>query len=372
MTNRPDFCAAVKEIIIGMAGKIVSLKVRSAGWLAKLRKVRIREKIRKVWKNFAPEIRKIRPLKSVKKLLRKFSGSWKIVIGCLGSFMFFYYFLGAALTENIDAVTMYKLPPQKTDKSEMVNAMSFLLNREIDEKMWTPNLPAVFPASILDNMPNFQVGIIKAICDNVSRMRKFMPVTLSQATDLKTALELLRYPPNVWLMSRKGTFGLAPSSNAQYRKARKELQKFNHDGNFAATQQNFTVYLEKLSGSLQKLIQKNEEHIQEHSSDVFDFESDNRFYFSLGYAFSVKQIAEAASLDFKEIILQNDVYTEWTYLLSSLQKIVNFNPYIVRNAELDSQTAPNHLIVQNYFLQRALVAIMQMRIALTKSNEHGV
>lgn len=56
-------------------------------------------------------------------------------------------------------------------------------------------------------------------------------------------------------MSRKGTFGLAPSSNAQYRKARRELLKIN-DEPLVLEEQEFNSYLSHLAKSLRFYVQK--------------------------------------------------------------------------------------------------------------------
>lgn len=302
-----------------------------------------------------------------KKISRKLSDSWKLVLSCLFCFLFFYYIIGSLLVENMSIRQVYQLPKEKSEKSETLNAMAFLINREIDAKMWTPNLPFVFPAYILDNMPNFQIGIMSAVRGASITVKNFRRLTPAQTERIKKADELLRYPPNIWIMSRKGTFGLAPSSNAQYRKARRELLKIN-DEPLVLEEQEFNSYLSHLAKSLRLYVQKNDSQIIEHSSQILDTKSDDVFYKARGFAFGAWQIALAAGADFKSVIVRNNVYTEWTYLISSLQKTAEFKPLYIRNGKLGGLTGANHLIVQNYYLERALVAVLNIQNKLQENH----
>lgn len=372
MMQLPDVQNVWAEIKVLADRFWVKLKIHAQKIRLRQQSYQYKEKAQVLWKKFRQTLKKIKPLKLTKRIMRRLSDSWRLLLGGMCVFLFVYYALGSSLAENIDTSPVYFQPKQKSDNSEMIKAMAALINREVDEKMWTPNLPLIFPATILDNMPNFQIGVIKSVRDSTAGMRHFTKLSKQQSENLKAALQLLRYPPDVWLMNRRGTFGLAPSSNAQYRKARNELIKFNDDGYFAVDAANFAAYLEYLSMSLRKIAKKNEEHVQEYSADFWDFKADNRFYQTRGYVFGARQVLEAAGQDFKPVILKYDVYTEWTFLLSSLQKAADFSPLIVRDGKAESQFVPNHLIVQNYFLERALAALERIRAVLAKGTDNAV
>lgn len=302
----------------------------------------------------------------VKKISKKISSSRKVFIRSICGFLLVYYGLGSLFVENMNVTHTYPLPKVSRQKSETIGTLAFLINREIDKKMWTPNLPAAFPAYVLDNMPNFQIGIITAVRDGAGTMRNFVNKTPEQQKHIKKAEELLRYSPYIWLTAKKGKVGLAPSANAQYRKARIELLKYN-DEDFILYQADFETYLTRLSGALRRLIQKNDSRIIEHSSSLLDTKADDVFYMTRGYAFASWQIALAMGFDFKKLIVQYDVYNEWTYLLSSLQKAAEFKPLYVRNGKLGGIFGANHLLVQNYYLERALVAATQIKDKIGKS-----
>lgn len=330
-----------------------------------LRHENYRERFQILWINIKTfKLKKV--WRGVKKISKKISSSRKVFLRSVCGFLLVYYGLGSLFVENMNVTHTYPLPKVSRQKSETIGTLAFLINREIDKKMWTPNLPAAFPAYVLDNMPNFQIGIMTAVRDSAGTMRNFVNKTPEQQKHIKKAEELLRYSPYIWLTAKKGKVGLAPSANAQYRKARIELLKYN-DEDFILYQADFETYLTRLSGALRRLIQKNDSRIIEHSSSLLDTKADDVFYMTRGYAFASWQIALAMGFDFKKLIVQYDVYNEWTYLLSSLQKAAEFKPLYVRNGKLGGIFGANHLLVQNYYLERALVAATQIKDKIGKS-----
>lgn len=355
----PEVLSAAKSPFLQAISRKVSAlwdKVRKFDWHKQLNKAH------KIYHKMQPKLQK------VKKITLKAVSHWKFLTLFLPSFIFFYYFLGSMMAENIDVTTEYNLAEKHLPMFETADSMSFLLKREVDDKMWTPNLPFIFPASILDNMPNFQEGIVAGVRGIVPVIKHFEQNTDAQKDDIKAAAKLLSYPPNVWLMSRKGKFNLAPSSNAQYRKAAAELHKFAKDGVFLPKAEDLDALLQKISTNLQKITVRNEEQQREKSTDWIDTSSDDLFYFGKGYAFALWQISKTLGADFREIILEKNLYAEWTYLVNSLKKAAEFEPMIVRNGAPDSLFKPNHLIMQNFYLQRAIVAAQKIRNGVLKES----
>ncbi len=323
---------------------------------------KIRNTIRQYIRKVLPQLRKIR--KATLKVMKH----WKFITIFLPSFLFFYYFFGSMLAENTDVTAEYKLPDKRLPMFETTDGMSYLLKREVDDKMWTPNLPFVFPASILDNMPNFQIGIVSGVKEMIPAIRRFEQNTDAQKNDIKAAYELLNYPPDVWLMAHRGKFNLAPSSNAQYRKAAKELQNFTKDGVFLPQTKDLDILLRQINKNLQKITLRNEALQREHATDWIDTSSDDAFYYGKGYAFALWQITDTIAFDFKDVILEHNLYTEWTYLSNSLRKAAELKPFVVRNGAPENLTIPNHLIMQSFYLQRAMIAAEQIRNKLLKEN----
>ena len=327
----------------------------------------------------AQYIRKIQTLrrkkclrwKKIYKFLRKISNrSYKIIIA-FPLFIVFYYLIGSLISENIDTQTEYKLANKHLPKLETAECMSFLIKREVDTKIWTPNLPFIFPAYVLDNMPNFQTGIIKATYDTAKILRKFERNNEPQKKNIKAATELLNYPPDIWLMSKKSKLNLSPSSNSQYRKAGHELHQYSQNGAFSPLKNDFLLLLSATEDNLQNLVRKNENYQQENMLLWIDFHVDDYFYQNKGYAFALWQIYKVLGSDYKEIILQYNSYVEWTHVLSSLRKAAEFEPFIIRNGKPDSLTAPNHLLLQNFYIQRAISAIEKVHNNILKEKQNA-
>lgn len=341
------------------------------------------QKFQQVIKNLYDNLAKKFNIKSIKShtkallpdwcktILKSVYKIWKILFAGLACFLFFYYFLGSQIAEDIDVQTQYLLPKNKSDKMETANAMSFLLKREIDDKMWTPNLPPLFPAYVLDNMPNFQIGIVDAVRDINIVLQRMEGINAEQYDDLQQAGQMLNYAPNIWLLSKKDAFNIAPSSNTQYRKAAKYLRKFNERADFLPQASHLPRFMEQISRKLTKLVLKSEEHQQEHGSDIVDLHADDVFYHNCGYAFALSQIVKALGADYKDEILRHNVYTEWTYLLSSLQKAAAFQPVVVRCGKPNDLLTPNHLTEQNFYLTRALVAVEKIRTAMAQGEANA-
>ena len=314
------------------------------------------------------KLRKTSAYRFLKKFLKKLSDSWKIILTVVPLFLIFYYGLGSYVVENIDVKTEYKI--EKNDNVPLfktADGMAFLVRREVDDKMWTPNLPMIFPAYVLDNMPNFQIGVINAVKDIAGTLRYFKSNTEAQNKDIRAAYKLLSYAPNVWIMSRKGKFNLAPSSNSQYRKAANELRKFMRDGIYKPEADDLRLLLKKISAKLQKLTLASEEHVSENSETGLDRQADNLFYNHKGYAFAMWQMSKVAGRDYKEIIVKNDLYEDWVRMSASLQRAAEFSPLIIRNGKADSSFTPNHLLLQNYYLLRAISAAEKIRGNLSEA-----
>lgn len=351
--EKPSFPPLLKQ-------KLLNLLNRVNGVFDKIKKYPYQKRIKSLKKQ---KINRI-----FLRYYRKITSSWRLFCSCFAGFLFIYYILGGLIVDDTSVTFVYPQAKEKNQKSEMVNAMAFLINREIDHKMWTPNLPFIFPAYILDNTPNFQIGVIYSVRDITGLLKNFSGPNAAQKKNLKKAYEYLQYSPYIWLLSQTGSFSIAPSANAQYRKARNELLQYNKEGVFPISALEFEKYLAKINQSLQVLCSRNDNQITEHSDDWFDFSADDVFYRAKGFAFGYWQIAEAVGVDYKAVILQYNVYTEWTHLLASLRKTAEFQPLIVRNANPESSFAPNHLAVQNYYLKRAQAAALQILAKIRREN----
>ena len=277
-------------------------------------------------------------------LKKQITSWWQIVLIVIGSIVFLYYPLGGMLINKIDTESYQA--ENHNDNLFVIDSINYLINREVHHHIWTPNLPFLFPSYFLDNMPNFQMGIISAVSHTTTGLSK-MSYTVASSTPpsyLAKAAELLKYSPTVWLP--------ATSSNTQYKKARRQLRDFNNElasGKILLTRDasNFATILSSINRDLAHLINTNSEHIREHQTDWFDFSADDVFYYAFGKLYAYLQITKSLSSDFKDVLVQYDIYQQWTSFIKLLDQAVAIRPAIVRNGDLSSIVAPNHLAYLN-------------------------
>lgn len=284
---------------------------------------------------------------------------WQVLLLAFCGFLLLYYPLGGWLINKIDTTTDYEINTAD-NQSATVEMMSFLIKREVSDHMWTPNLPFVFPSYFLDNMPAFQMGMMSSVSKMADAFSRRLDKTIAPQSEmpLKTAAKLLKYPGTVWMFSPQNKLVPVPSANSQYKKARKLLIAYNQslrDGSetFYKSPRDLSYFLRRLSRSLWLSNEALESHIRENSSSWFDNRSDNVFYYQQGKLYADYLLVKALGSDYKDIIVSMDLYTPWTQLQKALEDASALHPAIVRNGELGSTSAPNHLASLGFYTLKA-------------------
>lgn len=301
--------------------------------------------------------------------------SFDIIIICIVGFLFLYYPVGAWLTHKIDRNIDIELKSANPNQSLTIETISYLINQEVNEKIWTPNLPFFFPAAILDNMPNYQLGMINGISKFTSVFEKIMDNNLQNkenTSPLYKAAVLLRYPGTVWMFDPHNKIKPAPSAASQYRKARRMLGKYNQL--LATDKRLFNKQTSDLITLLKKsnlnLGQSNNQlsaAIRENSSNWIDWLADDIFYYNQGKIYAYYMLFKAVGHDYKEIIVNNNQYQNWISLIKALEQACNIKPSVIRNGELNSITAPNHLAYLNSYIFKARNMIEKVTKGLNPS-----
>lgn len=297
---------------------------------------------------------------------------WQIALGAVICIVFLYYPIGGWMVHNIDTSSSYQ-PKSDERNLSSIDVLSHLINREVHYKIWTPNLPFLFPSYFLDNMPNFQLGVMSAVSKTAQGLNKtiFTSVLASDANNLSEAAELLQYPGNIWLFSPQNKLLPVPSSNTQYKKGRKRLNNFNQQmasGKIILPRdaRNLSIILRVIQKDLSRLVTKNENHIRENHDSFVDMKADDIFYFDLGKLYAYNQILKALGYDFKNVLINYDVYQQWTEALKVLQDASDLNPTIIRNGNMNSSFAPNHLVKMAYFASRVVNLLNSITATLTQ------
>ena len=140
-----------------------------------------------------------------------------------------YYLGGALWLHTIDDDASVELPADVAG-SRAVAMAATLLRREVNEHAWIANDPWFLPGSILDNMPNYQQGIVEALArfaftmaDQLGRLRG----SSQTDSDLQRAAGQLQYPGTIWIFDLSSSFLPTESSESRYDGARKALFAYN-------------------------------------------------------------------------------------------------------------------------------------------------
>ena len=294
--------------------------------------------------------------------------NYGIICICVIVFLALYYPLGALLTEKIERNTDIDVVTSNNKQSHTLNMISHLINQEVNENIWTPNLPFFFPASILDNMPNYQLGMINGISKFTSSFEKRIDKNFPNKennSDLYKASTMLRYPGTIWMFDPNNKIKPVPSASSKYRKARRRINKYNQA--LALEQINFDkniddlIYILKSSNkNLSQTTNQLSAHIRENNSSFIDFKADDVFYYNQGKIYAYYMLLKNLGLDYQDIIVQNNLYQQWISLNKSLQNACLVQPKIIRNANLNSSISPNHLMYLKSYTLKAQNIIQKL------------
>lgn len=292
--------------------------------------------------------------------LNSISKRFGIVIGLL-VLLEAYYGLGALLLSRIDDDTSYRPAPVDLPAggSQAVAIVSALMEREVNRYGWKPSQPWLYPTAFIDNMPNYQSGMLLTVRafslemkDYVARLRG----TGGTDPDLDQAFSDFSYAPNVWFFAARFPF-LGASSPHFYRDGIDHLRAYN--SRVAAHQAVYEPRVDTLMAVINRLslsLGDASNDIQVRMSDpqgLFDTKADDVFYRTKGQAYAALMILQAMRQDYDVIIRNRAAANLWAAMTEELKTIVDMHPFIVSNGARDSTLIANHLAVEGVALERA-------------------
>ena len=301
---------------------------------------------------------------------RLWSWTWRILLVVL----ILYYPVGALIVENIDDDPQFAPVNVVPGESRAVAAAAQLVTREVDVHTWTPMMPFFTPAGILDNMPNFQRGVMAALgrfstelMDQVGRVRG----SSQTDRDLEQARGFLNEQPNIWIWQPSVSLMPSATSAQKYRAGRDRLLAFNK--RLAAGQAVF----ERRADNLQALIDRiaNDEgsdsavidqHIIESAGDLFDMRCDDIFYFNKGRLYANFILLRELGKDFDNVIRERNLSNAWNGTVETFRIASALDPWVVWNGYPDGFLIPNHLAAQGFYLLRARVQLREISAILLK------
>jgi hypothetical protein len=296
---------------------------------------------------------------------------WPVVLVAL---LLVYYLAGMAWLHRVDDDPDFALESSVPEgASRSVALTTDLIDREINTHRWVANDPLFMPGSMLDNMPNFQQGIVTALSrfaleltDQIARTRG----SSQMDPDLNNAAGLLRYPGDVWIFNPSTSLAPTASSESQYRQAMIALRAYNQrlaQGNavFEARADNLLATLDRIAGDLGSGSAALDERVAEGGFGI-DFGADDLFYANKGRLYAYYLLLRELGVDYAGVIQGRDLVPAWAQMLDSFRAAATLQPWVVVNGAPDSQLLPSHLAAQGFFLLRARTQLREISNILLK------
>ncbi len=300
----------------------------------------------------------------------------RYTLGVLLLALLFYYLIGGLIIHEIDDDPSFEISQRSISSGQsMAVAMTIaLLDREVNQHGWTANDPFTSPAVTLDNMPNYQQGMVQALgrfafelADQVGRRRGSSQID----PDLQSAAGLLQYPGDVWHWDPTVSLSPTATSEAQYNKARRALISYNDrvargEAVFESRADNLLATLDRMALDLGSSSAAIENQIENPTGWFIDTEGDDVFYTTKGQLYAYYMLVKALRHDFNNVIQERELAQVWALLEESLKDGASLQPLVIINGDADSQILPSHLAAQGFYLLRARTQMRSITNILLK------
>jgi hypothetical protein len=305
----------------------------------------------------------------------KTSGWLRKSLAIFAVLLVLYYIGGAFLIHDIEDDVDFRPPAEDmTDGgSKAVAMMAALIQREVNDKRWTANDPFFIPSALLDNMPNYQTGVMSALArfsfeltDQLGRLRGS-----SQAdADLSKVSGLLQYPAETWIWDPAVSLWPRASAESQYRDARRALLSYNRrlaagEAVFDRRSDNLLSTLDRIASDIGSSSSALDTAVDDPALFI-DFGADDTFYNVKGQLYAYYLILSALREDFAPVIEERGLDQPWAEMLTSFRKAALLDPWVVTNGAPDGVIVPNHLAAQGFYLLRARTQLREITNILLK------
>ena len=283
-----------------------------------------------------------------------------------------YYPVGMVWIHNIDDDVKLAVDV-KPNESRSVAVAATLIARETNRNRCTANDPFFLPAAALDNMPNFQQGIIYALSrfaiemiDQIGRVRGSSQVD----KDLDTAAGLLKYPGDVWFFNFSTSIMPTAASEQQYRKAGRALKAYNErlaqgEATFERRADNLQTTLERIAADLGSASAVIDSQIED-GAWFINFDADDIFYQTKGRLYAYYELLAAFRQDFGQVIQERELGKAGDQMLESMRHAAVLDPFVIVNGDPEGQLLPSHLAAQGFYLLRARTQLKEIANILLK------
>jgi hypothetical protein len=300
--------------------------------------------------------------------------SWKRIAAGFVLALALYYPVGMAWVHTIDDSPDFAPTEVPPGASRTVALMIGLIDRETVTHAWVANDPFFLPGFMLDNMPEFQQGIVAALArfavelgDQIARTRG----SSQSDPDLERAAGLLKYPGDVWLIDFKTSWLPTASSDSQYLSAARALANYNRrlaagEATFERRADNLIAVIDRMAADLGSSSAVIDRQIIVGRDAWIDTRADNVFYGVKGRLYAYALIMRELGEDYRQLLKDRDVSSAWAQTLDSFREAAALDPLIVMNGAPDGLFSANHLAVQGFYLLRARIQLREISSILQK------
>lgn len=295
------------------------------------------------------------------------------VAGFVAVVALIYYPLGMVLYSTIDDdVELQPAPQFVVEGGSRAVAMAATIVSQQAE-YWAPNKPFWMPAAALDNMPNFQMGIVYAVSRFAVELGDYLGrVRGSSGMDpnLDLAAGLFKYDGTTWYWGQ-GNILPTPTAESRYREAVDALAKYNRNvgagkSTYDRRADNLIAFLDRVSADLGSASAGLNTRADDAGAGFFDFQADDLFYEVKGRLYAYHMILRELGVDFEQVLREKQATPIWNNIVASLRTAAEMDPLVIANGSQDSMFVPSHLSNLGFYLLRARTQIREATDALQK------
>lgn len=240
----------------------------------------------------------------------------------------------------------------------------------------------MFPPGVwLDNIPSWEIGVLKQTRDMTLSMQRSFSRSQSQSsenTNLSKAFESFSTAPTSWLF---------PAAEERYAQGidflnayeKQLLNPNNANGKFYARADNLAAWLGLVETQLGSMSQRlaasvGQQNISSMLQDTTDFvtdkdkvtqtpwfQIDNVFYEARGQAWALSLLLRAVEVDFKDVLAKKEAQTSLKQIIRDLEATQQtvWSPVILNGSGFGFLA--NHSLVMASYISRANAAIIDLR-----------
>ncbi|MBI5164431.1 MAG: DUF2333 family protein [Magnetospirillum sp.] len=261
-----------------------------------------------------------------------------------------WYLIGALVRHSVDDDLAFEPGRVEPGQSRALALAEALIHREVDVHKWVANDPFFQPSFILDNMPNFQMGVLGAVA-------RVTEAIADRDPELARAAGLLKYPGWIWKLDPRASWAPTASAEKQYRNAGRAFARINQRMAAGETvlprdAATLAAVLGALSADLATTVAEIEAHAIDDEASAFDGQADDVFYAAKGRAYGYALLLRELGWDFSGLISRRDLSVRWRRMLDAVAAVARLDPLLVMNGAPDG-LLPNHLAAQGFEIDRA-------------------